>query len=98
VRGEWRRGERAARGRKLSVAVGECGAWSEIGRAAAEAASLPRRIAQTRARDKTFPAPAGEARGLSRAANGRLFCRAGVFAPLLEILLASLPTLACPMR
>jgi hypothetical protein len=50
-------------------------------------------MAQTRARQTFsraahFPAPAGGARGLSRAANGWLFYRAGIFARLLEMLLA----------
>jgi hypothetical protein len=49
-------------------------------------------MAQTRARQTFsraahFPAPAGGARGLSRAAKERLICRAGIFAHLLEMLL-----------
>jgi hypothetical protein len=47
--------------------------------------------AKARARQKIsaprhFPAPAGGARGLSRAANRRLICHAGVLERLLEML------------
>jgi hypothetical protein len=44
------------------------------------------RVRQKFSAPRRFPAPAGGARGLSRAANRRLIFRAGVLAGLLEML------------
>jgi hypothetical protein len=94
-RGGQRRSERHTGGGEVSGAVGFARAWRLIGRATAGAASLPRRMAQKRARQNIlgpqhFRAPAGGSHGLSRAANQRLICRARVLPRLLEMLVASI--------
>jgi hypothetical protein len=99
VRGAWQSERREARGRASGTREGSfSGGWrarrvelnrargSQSGKFAAQD-SANARARQTFSRAARFPAPAGGARVLSRAANGRLFYRAGVFAPLLEMLL-----------
>jgi hypothetical protein len=77
-------------GEELSVAVGFALGWRLIGRVAAGATTLSRGMAKS-ARQKIsgprhFRAPAGGARGLSRAVNRQLICRAQVLARLLDML------------